>query len=85
MNNNETFNNNSYINKILLIPFLKHLTDCLENDKLEPKQIQLIGEFFMKFKCAEQVKKETDKEFSEEEIMKFFTLGYYVYQFLLDE
>nr|QBK85388.1 MAG: hypothetical protein LCIVAC01_01970 [Iridovirus LCIVAC01] len=85
MNNDETFNNNSSINKILLIPFLKHLTDYLENDKLEPKQVQLIGEFFMKFKCAEQVKKETNKEFSEEEIMKFFTLGYYVYQFLLDE
>jgi len=72
---------------IRLIPFLRGLADSIEQEKLVPKQIQSIGEFFMAYKFQEQAVSdnddtpftEQDPEFSKEELVKFVVMGWYIY------
>lgn len=73
-----------------LIPFLRKLADAIENRELAQPQLQSIGEFFMSYQFQEQAWKDTagaivDEEynFSQKDLIKFVSLGWYVYQVLL--
>lgn len=73
-----------------LIPFLRKLADAIENKELAQVQLQSIGEFFMSYQFQEQAYKDAenntvsnDYNFSEKELIKFVSLGWYVYQVLL--
>lgn len=72
-----------------LIPFLRDLATSIEENQLEPQQLQRIGEFFMAYQFQEQAVQDMDNsetpglEFSQEDLLKFLTLGWYVYQVLL--
>jgi hypothetical protein len=72
-----------------LIPFLRKLADSIENKELEIQQLQSIGEFFMSYQFQEQASKDSDtsglisENFSQKELLKFVSLGWYVYQVLL--
>tara|TARA_Y100000389_G_C17341054_1_gene453356 strand:- start:288 stop:554 length:267 start_codon:yes stop_codon:yes gene_type:complete len=72
-----------------LIPFLRNLADGIENKTIAPQQLQSIGEFFMSYQFREQAIKDSDTsieeetQFNKEEIIKFVSLGWYVYQVLL--
>lgn len=79
-----------------LIPFLRNLADSIERKQLLPKQLEQIGDFFMTYNFQQQVEDiENDDDndedndisdaFDREEIMKFFSLGWYVYTHLLRE
>lgn len=73
-----------------LIPFLRKLADAIENKELAHVQLQSIGEFFMSYQFQEQAYKDAENNtvsneynFSEKELIKFVSLGWYVYQVLL--
>ena len=73
-----------------LIPFLRKLADAIENKELAQVQVQSIGEFFMSYQFQEQAYKDAENNtvsneynFSEKELIKFVSLGWYVYQVLL--
>ncbi len=73
-----------------LIPFLRKLADAIENKELAQVQLQSIGEFFMSYQFQEQAYKDAENNtvsneynFSEKELIKFVSLGWYVYQVLL--
>jgi hypothetical protein len=71
-----------------LIPFLRNLADTLETQDLPPKLLESIGDFFMSYQFQEQAVKDSDEskiqpKFNKEELIKFFTFGWYVYQVLL--
>lgn len=73
-----------------LIPFLRKLADAIENKELAPVQLQSIGEFFMSYQFQEQACKDAEDtavseeyNFSQKELIKFVSLGWYVYQVLL--
>ena len=68
-----------------LIPFLRNLADSIESEKLLPEQIQHIGEFFMAYKFSEQTQITETEDFDSMDIVKFITLGWYVYKVLLSE
>ena len=76
---------------IQLIPFLRDLADSIETQKLAPQQIESIGDFFMSYQFQQQAIKDCDNsnpptpQFSQEELVKFISLGWYVYQVLLRE
>jgi hypothetical protein len=84
MNNNEDAEQQ-------LIPFLRNLADSIESKELIPRQLKSIGEFFMSYKFQEQVAEDeknidnNDNNFSKEELIKFLSLGWYVYQIILED
>jgi len=71
-----------------LITFLRDLTDGLERGELCPRQLQSVGEFFMSYQFQEAASQEDESLsspplFSQAELIKFLSLGWYVYQVLL--
>jgi hypothetical protein len=74
-----------------LIPFLRNLADLIEQRQLLPRQLQSIGEFFMSYQFQEQAIRDNDdsspppREFSQEELLKFIVLGWFVYSVILRE
>lgn len=71
----------------LLINFLRYLADSVENNQLLPNQIQRIGTFFMKYNFEEELSddRELDNDFSKDDLIKFLSLGYYIYTHILNE
>lgn len=73
-----------------LIPFLRNLANSIESNELIPSQIKSIGEFFMAYKFKEESEKDLkneekkDKNYTKEDMVKFLSLGWYVYQILLE-
>ena len=74
-----------------LITFLRDLTLSLENKKLCSRQLQRVGEFFMSYQFQEQAMQDKDEsspepvKFSHAELIKFLSLGWYVYQVILQD
>lgn len=72
-----------------LIPFLRNLADSIENGNIMPKELQRIGEFFMSYQFQKQADSDKSNEddktelFTQQELLKFVSLGWYVYQILL--
>jgi len=65
-----------------LILFLRNLADSIENDKLSSEQLQKTGEFFMSYKITEP--EYNEEEYIDMDIIKFTTMGWYIYCILLD-
>ena len=63
-----------------LIPFLRNLANSIEQNSLDNKQLASISEFFMAWKF-----KEDTGEYSKEELIKYLSLGWYIYTCLLKE
>jgi hypothetical protein len=74
---------NLYNSDTQLVPFLRELADSIEYKKLQQDQLKYIGEFYMSYKFREKQnrKKDEDEEEEEEEedIVKFLTLGWWMY------
>ncbi len=75
-----------------LIPFLRNLADSIESKELEPKQLKRIGEFFMSYQFQEQAGRDMDTSeeeiepcFSQADLVKFLSMGWYIYTRLLSE
>jgi hypothetical protein len=72
-----------------LITFLRDLTGGLERGELCSRQLQSLGEFFMSYQFQEEAASQDDENlitpprFSQAELIKFLSLGWYVYQVLL--
>jgi hypothetical protein len=72
-----------------LITFLRELTGSLEREELCQRQLQSVGEFFMSYQFQESAAQDSDESsptpprFSQSELIKFLSLGWYVYQVLL--
>lgn len=69
-----------------LIPFLRELADNIENNKLLPTELQKIGEFFISYNCKKELYSEENNssEFSRKDLLKFITLGWYIYNCILN-
>jgi len=74
-----------------LITFLRDLTGALERGELCQRQLQSVGEFFMSYQFQERAAQDSDESapdpprFSRDELIKFLSLGWYVYQVLLQQ
>ena len=61
-----------------LVPFLRELATSIETDSLDNYQLKYVSEFFMAWNFQK------DKgEYSSEELIKFLSLGWYIYTHLL--
>jgi len=59
-----------------LIKFLKELVREMENDEMEPFVYKELGEFYVKLKFLLNYK---IKPMEDEDIIKYLSLGYYIY------
>ena len=62
----------------LLVPFLRNLAENIEKGNLNQEELQKVGDFYMSYIFNDQ-----EKEMSNKEFLKFFAMGWYVYQQLL--
>jgi hypothetical protein len=74
-----------------LIPFLRNLANSIESGEIKPKQLQTVGEFFMSYQFQEQATRDLEEStseephFSQDELIKFLSMGWYIYQVLLKQ
>lgn len=72
-----------------LAPFLRELADSIESRELPKDQLKFIGEFFVSYKFHEQrngwKKEQEEEDLDEMDVVKFLTLGWYIYKFILEE
>jgi hypothetical protein len=74
--------------KAKLVRFLRGLADDMEHSHLDPKQLQRIGEFYMAYEFQEQARRDGQEDGTppgqeDEDVVKFVSLGWYVYNRLL--
>ena len=90
------YNENVPYSSQCLIPFLRELTDNIENNTICPKKLKLVGEFYMSYIFQAEVIDEKNKEDKEEDkeeekeilkdkdLMKFMVMGYYIYCHIIE-
>ena len=74
----------------LLIPFLKQLTNDIENNELTPYQLREVSEFYMSYQFYNRPNNivattTPSPDITEEDITKFVILGWYCYCVLLED
>jgi|688.fasta_scaffold1617646_1 hypothetical protein len=74
----------SFISKsnLQLVSFLRTLADSIEKEELLPEQVQKIGEFYMSYEKEIYDSGDNSTEDSMD-VVKFLTLGWYMYTHLL--
>jgi hypothetical protein len=71
-----------------LVPFLQNLASQIEKSELTPRQLTSIAEFYFQYHHIQAVtngQTPAVKDENSEEVMKYFFLGWYIYQFLNDK
>lgn len=63
-------------NRKELVKFLRELSNSIENNDIEDKKLVEISKFFMKFKFD-------DGEYERDEMVKYMSLGWYIYTYIL--
>ena len=71
-----------------LVPFLRTLADAIETGALLPRQLQEVGEFFMKYnfnldRVEDGDTSDEDDEFSKDDITRFLIMGWWIYKRIL--
>jgi hypothetical protein len=77
-------NKKSFDNK-QLSEFLRELANSIDNNTIESNNIQIIGEFYMKYKFNNYKRNGKKYEFTEEEIVKFLFLGWFIHCIILKD
>jgi hypothetical protein len=69
--------------------FLRNIADMLDSNKLNNKELKLIGEFYMSYKFQNTVIDKLDnedlKDLEESDFIKFLILGWYIYCVILKD
>lgn len=73
MNNNE-----------ILVNFLKELANKIENNQIENNNIIKISQFMMSYNFESSNNNENDEDFSRGDLIKFLSLGWYIYTQVLN-
>lgn len=71
-------------NKQYIIDFLKNTIDSIEQNTINDELYQNIGEIYMKHKFAIEFNQKNE-EFTEEEILKFISIGWFIYYVILNK
>lgn len=74
-----------------LMLFLRSLSDSIESKQLVPQQLERVSEFFMSYQFQQQAIKDRDDSiqkdvlFKQQDLVQFLTMGWYIYQVLLQK
>jgi hypothetical protein len=84
MNKHMNKENKKFDNKELSV-FLRELADSIDKETIESNNLKIVGEFYMKYKFNNFKKDGKTYEFTEEEIVKFIFLGWFIYNIILKD
>jgi hypothetical protein len=69
-----------------LVLFLRELSTSIESNKLSSNQLRLTGEFFMNYKFNNEIDKEESLgDMGDMDVVRFLSLGWYMYKVILSE
>ena len=75
-------------NKVLIY-FLRELAESIESNTIESYELKKIGEFYLSWQFHKQTIEDSENQeienFSSDQLIKFLTLGWYVYTILLKD
>jgi hypothetical protein len=74
-----------YKNKIRIIEFLEEIKTSVEKDELPEPLLQQVGEFYVKYLFTKTVSESENIELDKDDILKFISLGWFIYTGLLAE
>jgi hypothetical protein len=67
-----------------IIEYLRHTANLIENNEVDEKTLQNAGEFYMKNLFINEIEK-VDCTIEEKDMLKFLTLGWYIYNFIVKQ
>ena len=67
-------------NRKELVKFLRELSNSIENNDIKDEKLLEISKFFMKFKFDENG---VYGEYEKDEMVKYMSLGWYIYTYIL--
>jgi len=70
---------NTVQEKDILLKFLEDLSDSIKDSKINREEILLLCEFYYKFKFSKE------NHHTEKDLLKYLSLGYYMYSFVEKE
>lgn len=71
-------------NQQQLINFLRNLANDIENNNIENENLLKISQFMMNFQFQNQQDEQSD-DYSNDDMVKFLSLGWYIYTQLLNQ
>lgn len=66
-----------------LIEFLDNLKCNIEQNNISDEELELVGQFYMKYEFISNNKKHEDKTHDEDNANKYFVLGWYIYNIIM--
>jgi hypothetical protein len=67
-----------------IIDFLRNTADLIEKNEIDEQSFQLAGEYYMRYLCKTEID-EVDAKIEEKDLVKFLTVGWYIYNIILKE
>lgn len=68
-----------------LSTFLRNLANEIETGNMDPIKLQKVSDFHLQCRFQDQLETMDEEEFSKEDMIKFISLGWYVYHVLLKD
>ena len=66
-----------------LSDFLRDLADDIDNDVIDDKSLNSIGQFYMGYKLNKEIDETPNATLDEKDLVKFLVLGWYIYRVIL--
>jgi hypothetical protein len=67
-----------------IIDFLRNTADLIEKNEIDDQSFQLAGEYYMRHLCKSEID-DVDAKLQEKDLVKFLTVGWYIYNIILKE
>jgi len=67
-----------------IIDFLRNTADLIEKNEINEQSFQLAGEYYMRHLCKTEIDN-TNATLEEKDLVKFLTVGWYIYNIILKE
>jgi hypothetical protein len=65
--------------------FLRDLADDIDNNSIDDKSLENIGQFYMGYKLNKEIDNTPNASLDEKDLVKFLLVGWYIYRVILRE
>jgi len=68
-----------------IIEFLRNTADLIEKNEIDDQSFQIAGEYYMRYLLRTEVDDVQNTTIEEKDLVKFLTVGWYIYNIILKE
>ena len=68
-----------------IIDFLRNTADLIEKNEIDEQSLQIAGEYYMRHLLKTEVDDNQNTTLEEKDLVKFLTVGWYIYNIILKE